>query len=150
MSAQKSYWGNGIFVVCVCFAALMISFAVIASKNKTELVVQDYYKAEIDYQQRIEKMKNFNALAEKPVIAFDSVSHSVKINWFESGKSLTGGKIYFYRPDKDNSDFEMALNAGSPTSEIKDTRLFHGKWRMQMEWACNDKSYFTEHIIIVK
>ena len=149
MSTQKSYWGNGIFVVCVCFAALMVSFAFIASHNKTELVVKDYYKAEIDYQQRIEKIKNFNSLATKPHIVFDSISQSIKIQWPEGGNSLTSGKIYFYRPDKDNSDFELALKEGNPQAEIRDTRLFHGKWKMQMEWNADGRDYFTEHIIMV-
>ena len=150
MTNKKSYWGYAIFMVFVIFATLMVSFAVIASRNKTELVVSDYYKAEIEYQKRIDKIKNFNALIEQPKMKFDSIKNVINIYWPAEIKTINSGKIYFYKPDQNNSDFEYKFNSGTPISELKDQRIVHGKWKLQMEFNAGGKDYFTEQVIMVR
>ena len=152
MASKKSYWGYAIIFVFVFFAGLMVSFAVIASRHKSALVVSDYYKAELAYQGRIEKMKNFNSLAEKPVLFYDSVNHKVVLSWPEyfKGKELAG-TIYCYKPNASDDDFTINnLSFVTGVNVISDKRLVHGRWTIKLEWASDNVEYYMEKSIKIK
>ena len=72
-------WGKGIAVVYILFVIGTLSFVTFAFTQKVELVSNDYYAQEIDYQNRIEQTERANALEEHVDINYDTNNNSGKI-----------------------------------------------------------------------
>ena len=58
-------WGYKILFVYILFVSGIMFLVFQSSKQKIDLVTEDYYEQEIKYQERIEQMKRANALSEK-------------------------------------------------------------------------------------
>ena len=55
---MKFNWGTGIFISIIIFFIAIFIFLYIAFTNENDLVENDYYPQEIEYQNRIDKVQN--------------------------------------------------------------------------------------------
>jgi nitrogen fixation protein FixH len=147
---MKNIWLYGIVTVFVLFGTLMVSFAVIASKNKVNLVVKDYYKAEIAYQQQIDKTANTNALDEKPALSVSTEEVTLKLTK-DMAANLAEGKAFFYRPDQPQLDFYRLVNGdSSEVIRIPRSQFKTGRWTLKLDWSCGGKAYYMEESFLIK
>jgi hypothetical protein len=145
---KKNSWMYGIIGACVAFATLMISFGIMASHHHFDLVVTDYYKEEINYQKRINKINNYNGLANKPEIKVDTVQKKLSILFpgYNAGNPATG-RICLYRPDNQKMDDTLALVPDTKGQiDLNLEKYRRGKWKMQVEWQQDAKAYFLEKV----
>ncbi|MCX6351932.1 MAG: FixH family protein [Bacteroidetes bacterium] len=145
----KPIWAYGIIAVFIIFATLMVSFAIVASKHKSNLVITDYYKAEIEFQQQINKADNYSHLAVKPLIYYDSAAQNLSIKW---NRDITNkpiiGYLTLYRPNDPSKDVKFSLT--SAEFSIPSSLLKKGKYLAKLDWAMEGKSYYHQQIIMVK
>ena len=140
----KLNWGFGIVVAFVSFIAFIMYFVIsMSSDNKYthDLVADDYYKRELNFQKNIDATKNGKKLKEN--IKIERVKEGLKIifpNEFDT-KSIKG-KVFLYRPSNKQLDFEMPI-ALSDSSYLlmPDKRLLDGRWNIIVEWTYNQQSY---------
>ena len=140
----KLNWGFGIVVAFVSFIAFIMYFVIsMSSDNKYthDLVADDYYKRELNFQKNIDATKNGKKLKEN--IKIERVKEGLKIifpNEFDT-KSIKG-KVFLYRPSNKQLDFEMPI-AVSDSSYLlmPDKRLLDGRWNIIVEWTYNQQSY---------
>lgn len=141
----------GIIASFVCFTAMMIGFAVYASNHKITLVVNDYYKEEIEYQQKINKMNEFASLKEQPTLKYKKEAQEVELNFPASIREMIPvGKVYFYRPNDSQQDFFVDLefdNEGK--QQIPVELLANGKWKLKLDWQAEDRAYYLEKEIFI-
>ena len=146
----KINWGTGIVIAFVIFMGGTISTAVFLMNKDVNLVADDYYDQEINYQQHIDRMARTSQLEEKQIISFDGSNVKINIPKVLVSKGLSG-EIYFYRPSDSNSDIKIPLVPDSSgVHVIPVERLEKGYWKIKVSWLSNGKDYFSEDRILIQ
>jgi len=143
---KKNIWLYATIGTFIGFAALVTFFTLIANRHPIDLVITDYYKAEINYQKQINKQRNYNAMVSKPVINLDSVGKNVSILFpgFTNNDSLSG-RVCFYRANNQNEDDTVALHVNDKGLYSMSLAKFEkGHWKMRMDWKQGETQYYME------
>ena len=140
----KFNWGVGVVLAFVGFISFIMYFVItMSSDNKYshDLVANDYYKQELNYQKNIEATKNAKNLKEN--IKIEGVKEGMKIIFpkeFDAAKIK--GKVFLYRPSNKQLDFEMPISVSNSSYLLMpDKRLLDGRWNIIVDWTYNQQSY---------
>lgn len=143
-------WGIRITILYLSFVALMVTLVVLCYGQKVELVSKDYYKQELQYQDKINAINNANALQ-------NGIEHSVNGNvvalkvtpeFLAAGYK---GEIYFFRPSDSQKDVKLELKFTENGEQIiTGNKLEHGIYNMQLSWQSGGKNYFNESVVNIK
>lgn len=147
---MKINWGTGIVLAIIGFIAFILYFVISMSVNNKydhDLVTEEYYKAELEYQKDIDKMNNARALATN--ISYSKTTEGLLINFPEDlqVEDITG-KVFLYRPSNKQLDFETSISLSKPHLLIPDTRLVDGRWNIKIDWQYKGKSYLFKESIV--
>jgi hypothetical protein len=147
---KKNIWIYGVIGVFAAFATLMISFAVIARHHTDALVITDYYKAEIEYQQQIDKMKNLARIGHSPLIYLED--HYLKIQLpAVLSDSINQGKLSFYRANNAEQDIKMQMEVSPGGVQLIDiSSLERGRWKISMDWTSGHLPYFYQQSFTIR
>jgi hypothetical protein len=116
-------------------------------KYTHDLVTEEYYQQELEYQNDIDKQKNATTLKEN-------------IKWEKSNKGIVitfpkdiefkevAGKVFLYRPSNKQLDFETAISLSDYNLLIPDKRLLDGRWNIKVDWQYKGKSYLYKKEIV--
>nr|MBI1229578.1 nitrogen fixation protein FixH [Cytophagales bacterium] len=139
-------WGNGIVVVFVVFAAIMISMVTICmKKDDLHLVTQNYYQEEIKYQEHIEKVSNASTLAYQ-ALRFDREQNSVSIKLPKGANA----ELHLFRPSDARLDQKLKVNIADENATVVDlSKLKSGYWKLKLTWTSEGKSYYQEQKITI-
>lgn len=141
-------WGTGIFIFLMIFLITIFSFIYFSYQQQTDLVEEDYYPKEIEYQKQIEKMNNLKLLGEE--IIADKTSEVVVLSFPDAHKDNIKGKIFIYRPSDAALDTEMEIVADENNQQLIATNNFKdGKFIFKINWTSEGKEYYQE-IVYVK
>ncbi|MFM7016748.1 MAG: FixH family protein [Bacteroidota bacterium] len=140
-------WGYKIMTVYLLFVIGMLTLVYKCTQQNTELVADNYYDQEVNYQARYNKMKNAN---EAPV-RFTSINkNAVELLFPEQFMNNSiKGQISFYRPDNMKKDFKMNVNVVNGKMQVVSDKLTGGKWQMTVSWSCNGKDYLQEEKLMM-
>jgi hypothetical protein len=140
-------WGIRITVLYMSFVILILTLVFITSNNKEELVAKDYYSQELDYQNKIEAIKNANNL-ESP-INYEVVGKIININVpTELLSKDVKGEIYLYRPSDSTKDINLKFKVNTDGKiSITDSKLLTGVYKMKITLFSNTKKYIKEEVI---
>lgn len=143
-------WGYKITLLYTSFAAFIFVMVYKSSTLSTELVREDYYQAEITYQDRIEEMRNSRALTDPVTIKYKAAEDKIVVDMPEMGTAITG-KVLLYRPSDSKMDKTMPLDIADGSNWQMSTQgLASGLWRVEMEWTANGKNYYNNEVVILK
>jgi hypothetical protein len=146
----KISWGTGIVIAFAIFMGGTISTAVYLMNQDVNLVADDYYDQEINYQQQIDRMERTNQLENKQIVSFNGSTVKISIPKVLINKRVTG-EIYFYRPSDSNSDIIFPLITDtSGVQVIPAENLAKGYWKIKVGWLSNGKDYFSEERILIQ
>ncbi|GAA4951091.1 FixH family protein [Algibacter agarivorans] len=111
-----------------------------------ELVTEDYYGAELLYQNDINKLEKSKELEEN--ISYLRTSEGLKIVFPETidYKKITG-KVFLYRPSNKQLDFETIISLSKSNLLIPDNRLVDGRWNIIVDWQYNGNNYLFKESI---
>lgn len=139
-------WGHKIVVAFVLFAAFIGYMVVRAFQEDFDLVAEDYYAQEINYQDKIDKL-NRTAVAEKEVLV-QQVGKNVEIT-FPSGN--VSGEIQFYHPSRKIFDrsFPISLDV-SAKQTISGEELIAGNYRVKISWENEGEEYYQQSSIYIQ
>jgi hypothetical protein len=134
-------WGKGILITIICFVALIMTLVVISVRmDGIELVTENYYQAEINYQDRIDQESSALRL-DRTVITY----HSIDKNLVLDLPSGTNGKLQLFRPSDATLDREIAVTAlDSNLTSVSLKDLKSGYWKVQLSWIEAGKNYYEE------
>ena len=147
---KKLNWGTGITIVIILFLVVTVGqVLVIHYVVDYDLVVEEYYDAEIKYQVQIDKIKRANNLPEQLQIKFVGNSIEFKFPLLFEPQSISG-IINYYKPSNDLLDKfqEIKLNKENKMF-LKTKELLTGLWKIKVDWAANDVQYYNEKIMMV-
>ncbi len=145
-------WGKGIFLTFVIFASGLVVMLVITLREDLGLVAKDYYKQEIAYHDQMERIRNYMALAEKPVLERQVNLNRVVLSFpTDMVKEVTEGEVLFFRPSSSNADVTYKLMFDEEGNQYFDlSNLEKGMWRIKLNWKDNNKEYYQETVMVIE
>ncbi|MCH4824469.1 FixH family protein [Gramella lutea] len=148
---MKINWGTGLVIGMVAFITFIMYFVVTmmsSSDYDHDLVVEDYYKEELHYQQDIDAEKNALAMDQKINLRREG---SKLILQFPGDMDLTKleGNVNFYRPSNKLLDFNIPLSdIKGQELEVPEATLIQGRWNIKVYWQKEGKEFlFKEEIV---
>ncbi|WMI64496.1 FixH family protein [Aestuariibaculum sp. YM273] len=147
---MKFNWGTGIILAFVGFISFIMYFIITMSVDKKydhDLVTEDYYGQELEFQNDINKENNAKNLAQN--ITYDISTEGLIIK-FPSDLDYTKvtGTVFLYRPSNKQFDFETPISLSNYNLLIPDKRLLDGRWNIKVDWKYNEKSYLFKKEIV--
>ena len=148
----KLNWGTYIVVAFALFMTFILYFVVKVqsdSKYDNDLVVEEYYKHDIHYQEEMQRVQNAQDLPNKPLVSQleNEVTITFPVNF--DPKKITGN-VALYRPSNKKLDFQVKLALTELVLHIPKTNLVGGSWDINMEWQYEGKAYLTKETIYIK
>jgi len=140
---MKLNWGTAIVIAFICFISFIMYFVINMSTDKKydhDLVVEDYYKQELEFQTDIDKEKNAKALTTN--ITWKKTNEGIVITFPENlKKENIKGTVFLYRPSNKQLDFETPISLSDHNLLIPDKRLLDGRWNIKIDWTYDNKPY---------
>jgi len=147
---SKFNWGWKIALLYGGFVCFMLFLGYEASKEKVELVSENYYDEELKYQGHIDRMALTDSLHVKPEWQVSGNKIAMLFPG-SNGKENISGNIHFYCPADEKRDFTLPF-AATPDRlmSISSDKLHHGTYKMQIDWRQGRSDFYTEGIVTVK
>ena len=140
---MKLNWGYKIAMVYLLFVAGIIYLVVQASRQNIDLVTENYYAEEIQYQQRIDEKNNAQLLSAPLDI---NVQHGVLTVSFPqefSQKKLTG-EVTLYCPSDAKKDLSRNLQTEDNKMKISLPEQNQGFHQLKVKWESEGVKYYFE------
>lgn len=140
-------WGHKVTLAFILFAAFIMYMVVRAFQMDIDLVSDDYYAQEINHQEKMHQMANFNELGSK--VEVKQLGNQIVFTFPEQGGAT--GKIQFYHPSRQLFDkfYDIGLNdQGQQTIDRQD--LVSGRYRVNISWTSGGKDYYQQEKFYVQ
>ena len=135
---MKFNWGTGIFLFLVLFLAGAAVFIVFASRQKVNLVHEDYYEEGVDYseQMRVDARSKayMHSISSQSTDKFFLVEFDDKI-----ATEIDSGELHMYRPSDSSKDIKILLDSENKSSFANGIRidkedLINGRYILKFTW----------------
>ena len=147
---MKINWGTGLVIGMLLFMSFILFFVVKMSTDKQykhDLVVEEYYKKEMAYQEEIDAERNFKAYASK--IVGERTKEGWNIQFPEDlNPSNLKGTVFLYRPSNKQLDFDFPIVLSGSNLLIPDKRLLDGRWNITIEMEYEGEKYLYKKSIV--
>jgi hypothetical protein len=139
-------WGKGILLSIIGFVVLIMTMVVISVRmDGIELVTENYYEAEINFQDRIDEESSALRL-DRTVISYSTMGKNLVLD-LPTG---TTGKLQLFRPSDSKLDREILVDViGSGSTSVALDDLKPGYWKIQLSWTEEGKNYYEEKKITI-
>lgn len=149
----KFNWGTAIVIAFALFISFILYFVFKVqsdSKYDNELVVEEYYKHDVHFQDEMARVQNAHDLKEKPVITVATDGVTVTFPPSFSPKDIKGS-VALYRASNKKFDFQLPLSfTDSASLFIPKEKFVGGEWYINMEWKYSGKAYLTKEKVYIK
>jgi hypothetical protein len=153
MQKMKINWGTYIVIAFTLFISFIMYFVIKVqsdSKYDNDLVVEEYYKHDVHFQDEMARIQNAHDLRAKPLITVGTNGITIVFPADFVPKDIKG-TVALYRPSNKKFDFQVPLSfKDSASLFISKDKLIGGEWDLNMEWKYNGKSYLTKEEIYIK
>jgi nitrogen fixation protein FixH len=106
------------------------------------MVVEDYYKKEIGFQDELDARNNAARLAYKVQLTQDE--QGVELYFPEEISSkMKEAQVFFYRVNQKDLDFELPVQLEDNGMFIPAAMLEKGRWDVTIRWEMEGKNYIT-------
>ena len=144
---KKFTWGHGVVLALGSFIAFILFMILVfpSGQQNADLVTDDYYKEELNYQEVIDAKRNAEMLKEIP--QYQQIPIGIKIS-FPATISPDSSKVHFdmYRTNDSNLDVkkDLALNPDKSFTIPKEV-LSKGSYTLKVKWQQNKKPYQIDY-----
>jgi len=139
-------WGKSIVLVFVLFAGFIGTMVFWMTRQRVDLVREDYYQNEIAYQRHIERISRTARLKAPVIMTYQAAEERVDL---ELPELFRKGEVTFYRPSDRLKDGHVSLRA-EHRQRVSTARLAKGYWKVQINWSDGRADYFTEKDLFVE
>lgn len=137
---MKINFGHKITIAFTIFATMMIFMVVKSFRENIDLVTNDYYQEELDFQDQIEKKKNATKLGNpfSAILIADGIN--IIFDYKLNPLSLNG-QIHLYRPSDAAFDKKYPISLSSENNQIiplSDFKSGHYRLKLSYQFMGND------------
>src|SRR5689334_5658682 len=137
-------WGHKLTLGFIAFAGMIIYMVVQSMNTRYELVSNEYYKDELQYQQVIDGASRANQLSSKATVTQQNEGLVIQLPAEMQQKTITGS-LWFYNATDSKKDKKMALQVNDHATQTINSRLFlPGNYTAKLSWASNGETYYSE------
>lgn len=141
---MKINWGTSIVLAIISFMTFILYLVITMTTNKNfshDLVIEDYYKQELNFQGQMARETNSQTLTRD--IEIEKTREGMLID-FPPGldPSLIEGKIMLYRPSDKELDFSIPIKLNEKQVMIPASLLEAGRWNIIIDWSYEKESYY--------
>ncbi|MFK8006298.1 MAG: FixH family protein [Saprospiraceae bacterium] len=141
---MKINWGTGITLFYSLFMVTMIYMVYQSTQTNRNLVVENYYEKDLQYQNHLNKISNSQHLKTNLNIQKNGMENRIEFSFPKEIKNVTG-EILFYRPS-DNSQDKTA------NIQLDQNHIFHfstihlqkGNWKVKVDWIGDGTAFYKE------
>lgn len=140
---MKINWGTAIVLAFIGFISFILFFVVRMSmdnKANHDLVTENYYRAELGYQNEIDAENN--ARNKEVELSLETTDEGLKLV-FPNGLDIKNikGSVSLYRPSNKHLDFDLPISLSQDYLLIPDNRLLDGRWDIKAAWEYHGETY---------
>lgn len=147
---KKFNWGWGITLLYSGFVVFMVALAIKTTTIKDDLVTPDYYAKELQYQERIDRIKNTHGLKEQPTWLVTEKAVSIKFPQEQVAQNVKA-EILFYNTAQAKKDVKVTcMPDSSGLCAIDAKQLQHGVYKLQIDWNAGGVAYYNEGTINIQ
>lgn len=147
---MKINWGTGIVLAFIAFISFILYFVISMTVNKKyehDLVVEDYYGQELEFEKEMTKQKNAQYLKED--VIWKRVPQGIMLTFPETmAPSKITGNVFLYRPSNKQLDFEVEISLSDHNLLIPDKSLLGGRWNLKVDWQYDGNLYLYKKDIV--
>ena len=141
-------WGYRITILILAFVCMMTGLVIAAFMQDFDLVSEDYYGKELQFQSQIEKQKNQQQLSRS--IQCNQKTDQLIVQFPEELWAKTiEGEIVLYRPSDATKDIKIKLRPVFGEQIINKKKLSIGLYKIQINYTCDSKAYYFEEDLMV-
>ncbi|MEN8929373.1 MAG: FixH family protein [Flavobacteriales bacterium] len=142
-------WGWKIAIFLGCFISFIMYVVIYSFTTSNDLVAEDYYNQEIQYQENIDAQKN--ALKYNKEVTITTTLDKVVVQFPSSfDVKYTDGEISFYRPDNAKLDKKFSLDLTSKQQQVLDkSEITSGFYKVTIQFTDGEKIYLMNKDIWV-
>lgn len=138
-------WGHGIAIFFTCFVGFMLFLVVKSFQQNIDLVTENYYEQELQYQHQIEKIMNTQQLEE--TVKITTEKEGIQLS-FPRLSAAIEGQVQIFRPSDARFDLLEDLLPDSQNQQLIATgSLPPGFYRIKINWQSAGKDYYTEETL---
>lgn len=141
---MKINWGTSIVIAIISFMTFILYLVITMTTDKNfnhDLVIEDYYKQELKFQEQMARETNSQTLIRD--IEIEKTEEGMLIHF---PPNLTpdsiAGNIMLYRPSNKEQDFNISINLDKEQLMIPSTLLEAGRWNIIIDWSYEGESYY--------
>ena len=146
----RNPWPIGLVLFFIVFTGYIVGFVIFASRQKMDLVREDYYDQEIRFQQQIDRVQRSSPVLADAAIDYDRAGDLVTVSLPAVSQVDLSGTVSFYRPSDAGLDTNVKLGldpAGHQSSAFAPCAQDFGRC------GCNGRHqareyYFEKPIVI--
>lgn len=133
-------------VLFIAFIMYMVITMMTDDRYNHDLVTEEYYQKDLEYQQEIDAEENASEISGK--ITTTKVEDGLLLSFPEEMmKSATEGQIALYRPSNQQLDFQLPLQLNDSKMLIPQDKLLAGRWDIRVSWKMEGKPYLYKESI---
>ena len=141
-------FGGKIVILYLSFVALILTLVFNCYSMDVDLVSDDYYAQEINFQQKINATNNEKDLKSSITHNIQDKSITLTIDSALLSKDFNG-TVNFFRPSDSKKDVRLKMNFVNNEQVIDTKQLIRGAYKLQLTWTSNQKNYFKEDVIFI-
>ncbi|NTS41678.1 FixH family protein [Flavisolibacter sp. BT320] len=139
-------WGYKIFIGYSLFVIGMLFLVFKASNQSYDLVTENYYEAELKYQDVIDQKDRVANLSSPPKIQHTVNSVSVQLPGEFNGKAVQGD-VYLYRPSDAAKDIRQDFSTTDGFYKLQLEKELSGMYQVKLSWQTGGKTFYHESTI---
>ena len=149
---KKFTWGHGVALALASFIGFILYLILIfpIGKQNSELVSDNYYPDELNYQKIIDAKKNAEKLTQKPFFA--QLPYGVRIAFPKEIIDANAQVHYelYSTNDKNKDKKENIQIDANNTFLIPKEQFSIGSYTLKVSWKKSDKDYQVDYDVIWK
>ena len=143
---MKINWGVGITILYTGFVAMILVLVGMSASQKIDLVTNDYYGEELQFQDKINKTKRANELVEP--LTWQVSDSGLLIRYPKVlAENNFAGKVKLYCPSNEKNDRLFDVNLKDYQQFIPASKIPEGRYHLQIDWKSGSQTYWNEGVV---
>jgi hypothetical protein len=134
-------WGKGLIIGMIIFMGFITTLVVIMMNQKIDLVTDNYYLKELEYDETYNAKTTYENASEAIVATIDNGNLVLSIPKDFQSDSIHG---YLFRPNDSNNDLKWSFKAEDKTL-LPIGQLPRGNYELTLTGKYNGQNFESQH-----
>ena len=147
---NKFHWGHALLLFFIIYIAILLGTVLKTTTIDRELVQDDYYALDINYQERYDRIENRKYLERDMTVRYVIKEECVFFDFGASMPKITGTVRMYRVAGKKAEDIIYDFDIPEGNTFCLDVgKIIAGKWVTEVNWSDQKSSYYKEDRIII-